>query len=802
MLSKREARTLTLKRLLAFVFTLFCLLGAIPAQLTPASNFNLEAELSRYNTVFQSPSLDETGSIPLGNGNVGANLWVEENGDLFFYVNRNDSLAETITLCKLGRVRVSLSPNPFRKGMPYRQELKLIDGRCEIEAGESGKKVHLSVYVDSESQDIRVSGKCEAPTRVKLSLFNWRSDRRDFHNNIGNAVYPMRDAPADVDDYISADKWDETEPEAIVCYHRNDYSVVATHLKWQGMQAFESEVAKVDTITKNTFGTHIVIQSAEGCERLSNHELRTKKPVKDFQVIATTFAHQTPDVATWLKEIRAISAQAPATSEAELRTSAYWHDFWNRSWMFISGDSKPKADANQEEATSSVVTRAYVLNKFQMACQMRSPLPANFQGGMFRVDPKLAFYALDYRDEPSTPDDQFYGNSYWWQNTRFLYTPLLAQGNHEAYRNFLNFMNRLAPVMEARSKKYYGAQGIYFEECFSPFGLPVMGDFGWGAKEYSEPYARWTWQHCLEASVMMLDDFTYTEDKKFLQAIAIPYCDRSLLFFETRFKRDGNGKIRIFPTHGLETYWDDVVNDTPTVAGLHYVIKRLLQLPTSVSTSSQRSNWLRIQNLLPEIPKRKLNGQLIPDNAEVYHADQRANYEAPDLYTVFPFRVYGLEIKSTDIKEAIGAYKVMPNVEHVCWNQFGIFSARLGQTEGAKVDVVTRSQARMVRMDKDSIRLPFRFPGYMGSPHDATPDYDGPCNMMTTLQEMLLQPGENGEILLVPAWPKDWDIHFKLVGPKNTRIEGSIIAGNFVSLSVLPASRFKDIRLPAGWKLP
>ncbi len=784
------------------VSSLLCLANIASGKQAPVKSFQLETELARYNTVFTTPSQDETGSIPLGNGNVGANLWVEENGDLFFYVNRNDSLAETISLCKLGRVRIALTPNPFRKGLPYHQELKLIDGRCDIDAGEKGKAVHLSVFVDSGSQEIRVAGSCQVPTRVKVSLYDWRADRRDFHNRIGNAVYPMRDAPADVDNYISADHWDESEPDAIVAYHRNEYSVVSTHVNWQDMGAYASEVAKVDPITKNTFGTRISIHCSEAVQRESNHEIRTKKPVENFDVIASTYARQTPDTQTWLAELRMTSNRFIPVQDALARTSEFWHEFWNRSWMFVSGDSKPKPDASPEESTPSVLTRAYVLNKFQMSCQMRSKLPANFQGGMFRVDPKLAFYALDYRDEPSTPDDQFYGNSYWWQNTRFLYTPLLAQGSHQEYRSFLTFMNRLAPVMEARAKKYYGAQGIYFEECFSPFGLPVMGDFGWGAKEYSEPYARWTWQHCLEASVMMLDDFTYTEDKSFLQEVAIPYCNRSLLFFETRFKKDAAGKIRIFPTHGLETYWDDVVNDTPTVAGLHYVLKRLLLLPHSVTTAEQRSNWKRLQGMIPPIAKRMVKGQAIPDNAESYHADQRANYEAPDLYTVFPFRVYGLEIKNTDIREALGAYKIMPNIEHVCWNQFGIFSARLGQTEGAKEDVVVRSQARMVRMDKDSIRPPFRFPGYMGSPHDATPDYDGPCNMMTTLQEMILQPGENGEILLFPAWPKDWDIHFKLNAPRNTTLEGSVVSGQLVNLEVTPANRIKDIRLSAGWKLP
>ena len=45
-----------------------------------------KADLDAYDIVFTSPSKDEAESIPLGNGGTGINLWVEENGDLLFYL--------------------------------------------------------------------------------------------------------------------------------------------------------------------------------------------------------------------------------------------------------------------------------------------------------------------------------------------------------------------------------------------------------------------------------------------------------------------------------------------------------------------------------------------------------------------------------------------------------------------------------------------------------------------------------------------------------------------------------------------
>ncbi len=938
-----------------------------------------------YNTIWLSPSTDEAGSIPLGNGNVGMNLWVEEGGDLLFYVSRGDAYSENLTLCKLGKVRVSLSPNPFIKGLPYRQELKLRDGRCEIEAGEAGHKVKLSVFVDSDSPTIYLTGDCEAPTLVSATIINWRAAKRfatgDALIPSMNGAWIMGSPPANVPCWESADLWQRDEPGALTTYHRNAYSVVPSHIDAQGMKNHADKVLPLDPIRDNTFGMRLAIGSADGCGQVGGDTLRMNKPATRFEIRVTTHAAQTPSTEAWLTQLHSLAEKAVPAKVAGERSATWWNNFWERSWISVSGDkpllppnpfsirlgadssggtrfsgemgraslmarglsdreiaklaaadrnAEAPADhkirvstvgatrsgltatgqvlpkfaggwykaagsaawdfpdgmtleawikpdglggriwdkcqpgseqgftfdiydsrmrlimgaktllskeplkagewthvaarmdsnggmsiylngresagipANPEESTPSMVTRAYVLAKYQMAAQMRSPYPAHFQGGIFTVDPHFAFYGLDIRKLPMSPDYRYYGTNYWWQNLRFLYQPQLAQGNREFHRSLMEFMNKLAPAMKSRAEKYYGAKGIYFEECFTPFGLPSMFDFGWGAKEYSESYARWTWQHCLEASVMMLDDYAYTGDGKFLKETILPYCTSSLEFFDTRFKKSAAGTIRIFPTHALETYWNDVVNDTPSVAGLHYVCRRLLALPESMATSDQRAFWKKVQAALPPIPKTTVNGKVVPDNAEVYqsqHENQgrkaRANYEAPDLYTVFPFRIYGLELKDQDIEEARAAWRNMPVPNHVCWYQTGIFAARLGNAEGAKEDVMQRCANRMSRSDGKP--GPFRFPGFFGSPHDSCPDYDGPGNMMSVMQEMLLQNGEHGEILLLPAWPQTWAVSFKLHAARNTVVEGVYHDGKLDQLTVTPESRRTDVVLPKGF---
>ncbi|MDR1154246.1 MAG: DUF5703 domain-containing protein, partial [Bacteroidales bacterium] len=38
--------------------------------------------ISQYNTVWDTPSEDSFGSMPLGNGDIGLNVWFEKTGDL------------------------------------------------------------------------------------------------------------------------------------------------------------------------------------------------------------------------------------------------------------------------------------------------------------------------------------------------------------------------------------------------------------------------------------------------------------------------------------------------------------------------------------------------------------------------------------------------------------------------------------------------------------------------------------------------------------------------------------------------
>jgi hypothetical protein len=63
---------------------------------------------------------------------------------------------------------------------------------------------------------------------------------------------------------------------------------------------------------------------------------------------------------------------------------------------------------------------------------------------------------------------------------------------------------------------------------------------------------------------------------------------------------------------------------------------------------------------------------------------------------------------------------------------------------------------------------------------------------MIALQEMLLQT-DREKIYLLPAWPKEWDVHFKLHAPYNTTVECKVEKGTIRLLKVIPEERSGDI---------
>ena len=125
--------------------------------------------ISRYNVVWETPSKDATGVMPIGNGDIAAGVYAIENGDLYLLLSKNDAYNYMGDIFKTGRVRISLNPNPFKPGKPFRQTLDLATGSIRIEA--DGMTIRIWADANRPVFHVEVSAPREVQVTVRPDLW-------------------------------------------------------------------------------------------------------------------------------------------------------------------------------------------------------------------------------------------------------------------------------------------------------------------------------------------------------------------------------------------------------------------------------------------------------------------------------------------------------------------------------------------------------------------------------------------------------------------------------------------------------
>ena len=713
-------------KLLIGIFILTSALHVSAQQFKKSANTNgkLKPEilqsLNSNNVEWNTPGPTSAESMPIGNGDIGLNVWVEKNGDLMLYIGKTDSWGPDVKgskgLLKLAAVRVSFGSNLLSNGAHFLQTLKLAEGLIEIKQGSDQNGLQLRIWVDANNPVIRIEEKSKTPMVAKVTLENWRKKR-------------------DGDTVLTG------KSNQLVWYHRNGPKV-------------EPHVANL------TFGGMI---KGDGLVQQNDTTLQSGASDKHLISIYPLTA-QAPTSAAWKsaldQQVQKVDKQDLA--KTQLAHNQWWSNFWSRSWIYIKGDKQ-----------ASDVTKGYVLQRFISACSARGAYPIKFNGSIFVVDnpelkegSKVISVNADYRR---------WGGQYWFQNTRPMYWPMLKEGDFEMMMPLFKMYAQATINNQQQIKEFYKHGGSYLAET-APF---------WGSLKYWGPEVKedWTGHYftpILELSMMMLDYYEFTGDKKFVKELLLPVASQGLEFYDKHFSRDQQGKLLLDPVNSIEQFWK-VHNPAPDIAGLRAITSRMLALSPELTTEQFRKDWKRLQTELPELPVGidKNRQILLP-----YTGEQTAkprNSENPELYAIYPFRLYGID--KPDLNLAVNSFNQRKQTQKGCWVQDPIQAAFLGLTNIAKTYVTFN----FVRKDAQ-----LKFPAFWAAANDYAPDQDNGGCAQHGLQEMLMQT-EGKKILLFPAWPKEWDVDFKLHAPYQTTVEGTIKNGKLSNLKVSPAARLKDV---------
>lgn len=774
--------------------------------------------VSVYNVNWTIPSVNQTDLIdgmPSGNGRIVAFTWGNASaGGFDFLINSPLAMATDSTLLSIAKVSVRLTPNPcVNDGPPYyngsywNQTHHLEDGSVSLLCGGTGYDdyvANFSLYVDANADVIIVTA-------------NARDGTTRFSTTV--TLQNIRPGPYNASWYADfhCPKYGQTTPDhqialsnGIAVYHTNslaagDTTFFNNQMILQGLESLLAQFS--DPLDGRMFGALVTGTDGNGnpLERAtgSNATLVSINPSSSFiiriDVRLDPFAAGNATV--FLTDLVNQSLTGPTLPERTAMNTAWWTDFWQRSYIFINGGAPPIP--RQPSPPPDLLAAQYARTRFIQAVQSRGHnVPIKFNGELWAMNRQ-------------------WGPDSWYQNLREIYYgTMLPAGDYEEMKVFLDWMVSLLPLAIARTNLLLPDEsGIFFTEVSDINGLYQGGLYGCNATlDHPPGYPVWLegkvsggWTrfdfggngHGPLSGLMALDYYWSTQDLTAAQKY-IPIATLSLDFYMTHYhNRSSDGKFMLWPSQVLETYWCDypgwnasdcVTNDLPQIAAVTALVTGLLALPESsgLLTPEQRANYTAFATILPSLPN---NGTyFLPADSYPSH---RWNVETPELYASHPFRLVTVGRSLTDpstvplLKMGIATY-YNASVDAGCnvgWCQGLMNTAFLGQANETFGLVWQRAETGPANG--------YRYPAFAPRFQDSAPSADHYANMMSAMHWMLMQSGEdgsNGTIVLFPAWPCEQDIGFKLWGSFNTSVEVWYTGGRLQYLNVIPSSRVNSIK--------
>ncbi|MFN8206835.1 MAG: DUF5703 domain-containing protein [Bacteroidales bacterium] len=740
-----------------------------------------------YNIVWNTQSKNASESMPVGGCDLGCNVWVE-NGSLYLYFGRSNSFDENNALLKSGRVKIDFTPNPF---VSIRQELKLKNGFIDIEGNNGTLSAKARIWVEVDKPDIHIEISANEKITSKAEYQFWRFDKfpvssrwvvPSYIDYPGKEIYWYPDTVKIIDD-------------AVIFYHRNNNAdlVIDKEIIQQGLLPVKDSLW--NPLKDFVFGGALSGQNFKFAGNESGEYLGTKhksvilisqNPSEKFRLDVSMHSGYYPSGHDWEMKMDSVLKSGNDNLDAAFeRHQQWWYAFWEKSYIQLNPAHPDPLDSLWQ------VGRNYNLFRYQMAFNARGEYPTKFNGGLLTFDP----VTLDTAFKADNPDFRAWGGGVMTaQNQRLLYWPLLKTGDFSSMPQQFDFYRRSLKNAELRTRFYWGHKGACFSDQMNQAAIVCGREYGWNRPKDYEPGLQFTPYHeyyftsQLEFSFMILEYYRYTG---YPIDEYIPFIKSAIRFFDEHYRQlakknsgqefTSEGKYSLYPCMALETYSGHVKNPSDVIAALTVLCREMQKMPEKYVTTGEKNEYALMSSRLPEMPQREINGHKTIAPAEQW--DRIINVEIPQLYPVFPWGLYGVGKPNLQLAVDTWYYGVdnANQKDYISWHQDAIFCARLGLTR----------EAAAITLKKlgDS---PRRFPTFWGPGHDWTPDHNWGGSGMIGLQEMLMQTTDE-KIYILPAWPKDWDVDFRLHAPKGTTVEVSYKNGKLIYLTVVPEERRKYV---------
>jgi len=282
--------------------------------------------------VWDTPSADSNGTVPLGNGEIALNAWIDPSGDLRFFIARTDAWDEYGRLLKVGGMRVRVGNGDASRTRTFRQTLTVNDATLRATYGEGPSQVEFKVWVDANRPVVVVEAESAEPTVATATLELWRTNDVPVETQCSDVLTdsPDQKTVATCDTVLTGLR------DHIGWYHRNTKSVGPELCgKIQGM----AEFPRPDPLLHRTFGAIVATERPEHRDNRTLCSTSGKRHVFEIAVLT----QQPVTAEAWREETAAAldAARALPLKERRKKHDAWWQSFWERSWIRISQNALP-----------------------------------------------------------------------------------------------------------------------------------------------------------------------------------------------------------------------------------------------------------------------------------------------------------------------------------------------------------------------------------------------------------------------------------------------------------------------------
>ncbi len=760
--------------------------------------------LDQYNVVWTSQSKNSGGSMPVSGGDIGLNVWVESD-ELLVYMGRAGYRDENGAILKPGRVRIKLTPNPFENAT-FRQELKLREGYVLVTAKQpDGNDVSIKVWVEVNRPVVHLDFKSDKPVTAEAVYESWRfetielADSRSKHDRRAMCMINYDAYPGKVFLYKDEIRADE---KLVRFHHRVDNSKDSFdfQVKQQSLEPVRDKL--VNPLENLVWGGALVGDDfAQSGQRIGVYAATpfrgfkyVSKAAKSHRLRVCLHIDQVEKQSDWDAALQKLIDLTPEDDgKAWKENQMWWSEFWNRSRLVINS-SRGESDIGWR------IGRNYQLFRYMLASNVSGREPTLFNGGLFTFDP---LYVNGKNGVGYTPDHRQWGAAFTAQNQRMMVWPLLKTGDFDFFPTAFSYYLNGLPNAMARVRHYWDHDGCAYEEQSTITCLPGICQYGFfeggrrGRPKDCEVGVQVNhaggciYESQLEYAWLMLQyhQFSGADLTPYLQFI-----EQAVIFYDEHYRfrckqltgkeLDANGKLAIYPANTLECHWG-ARNPTSVIAGLRRILGELVNLSEKDLSAAKKKRFQSMLDTLPDMPTAssdKFGGRYLKPAENFNHLSEHC----PEMYPLYPYQLYGLGLDNLDIMKRTSLASGHARFKSIVWIQANIHAPRLGETELAQ-------KLNSEKMDNG----PYRFPAFWPHTIDWAPDHNWGGSGMIGMQEMVMQthalPGQRGKIRLLPAWPKAWDVDFKLHAPYKTTVECETKSGKISSLKVTPQKRQKDI---------